>query len=91
MAAMVMLSACGLTPEGDAFRAGFLDALGKAMDGGVLNAEEFLCRKASIEAVRKRYGRTTEMAAHYRGICGASPSDLVTPGTGEAATRRGAR
>jgi hypothetical protein len=63
------LAGCGLTAQGDLVRSAVDEKGGEVMDEGLANAEWFICNAASIGAVRRRYGRSPDLAAAYRTLC----------------------
>jgi len=66
---ILFLAGCGFTPEGDAARAFVAEKSAQAYDAGLDNALWFVCDRASIGSVRRRFGATTDKAAIYRGLC----------------------
>lgn len=76
--AALVLSSCGFTGTGDAVRAVVADKGGQAMDEGLANAEWFMCSAVSVGAVRRRYGRSPQLATAYEMLCRHRPS--LTPG-----------
>ncbi len=67
--ALLLLAGCGLTLEGDAARLAVQQYGAQAYDEGLANAEWFICNAATIGAVRRKYGKTEDMAATYRRLC----------------------
>ena len=59
----LLLSGCGLTPEGDAFRAAVRDIGAKAADAELENLEWGICNGASVGAVKRRYPAGSKKAA----------------------------
>ena len=81
--ALLLLAGCGLTLEGDAARLAVQQYGAQAYDEGLVNAEWFICNAATIGAVRRKYGKTEEMAATYRDLCqGAGDVVLFDAGGG---------
>lgn len=74
----LMLSACGQTGQGDLVRDAIQKRGADAYDAGLENSEWFICEAASAGSVRRRYGKSAELAAAYRALC--TPSvDPLTP------------
>lgn len=63
------LTGCGLTPQGNAVRQGVATYGAQAMDEGLLNAEWFVCKAASVGSVQRRYGSSPEKAAAWKALC----------------------
>lgn len=67
------LTGCGLTPTGDAFRAGAVDVVQRAADGGVRNARDYLCEAATIGSLKRAFS-SAELVGAYNEFCdGTSP------------------
>lgn len=78
LACSVLLSACGQTSQGDLVRDAIQKRGADAYDAGLENSEWFICEAASAGSVRRRYGKSAELAAAYRALC--TPSvDPLTP------------
>ena len=77
-ALIVALAGCGLTPQGDIFRAVAEDKGGDAMDKGLENAEWFLCNAVSVGAIRRRYGEKPKKIAAYNTLCLQTELNLIT-------------
>ncbi len=69
LGALLFLGGCGLTQQGDFFRAAIKDRGASIMDEGLLNAEWYLCFAASKGSVQRRYGRTQATADAYNAFC----------------------
>lgn len=67
--AAFVLSGCGFTETGDAFRTVIADKGAKAMDEGLANAEWFMCNAVSVGAVRRRYGHSPKLSFAYDVLC----------------------
>lgn len=63
------LGGCGFTSEGQAVRQGVATYGAQAMDEGLVNAEWFICRAASVGAVQRRYGKSSEAAEAWKTLC----------------------
>ncbi len=63
------LMSCGFTDEGDIVRTAVSEKGAQAMDQGLTNAEWFICRAASVGAIRRRYGSDPVRAEAYRVLC----------------------
>ena len=61
LGAAFLLSACGLTPQGDALRAALVRGGATAADRLVENSVWALCQAAPIGAVRREFGRAPEV------------------------------
>lgn len=71
--ALLFLGACA---QVDAYQAAVAYAGAKAADDALETAEWFVCKGASIGAVRRAHGQD---AATYRAFCdGASDADLIS-------------
>lgn len=76
----VLLPACGFTDTGTRVRDFIANEGAKAYDEGLVNAEFFLCRAASVGSVQRRYGRTPETAEAWRVLCfgdGAAAAEVI--------------
>jgi hypothetical protein len=67
--AVLLLSGCGLTPQGDLARDFAKTEGALAYDEGLANAEWFVCSAASIGSVQRRYGAAPDLAAAWRSLC----------------------
>lgn len=63
------LTGCGFTASGDVIRATVSEKGAKVMDQSLANAEWFMCSAVSVGAVRRRYGRSPEVASAYETLC----------------------
>lgn len=77
--AALFLAACGLTPQGNAFRSALTGTATKMMDEGLINAEFFMCRAASVGSIQRRYGQSTDLAAAWRTLCLPNQEGLPVP------------
>lgn len=66
---MILLSGCGITPQGNAVRQGVATYGAQAMDEGLINAEWFVCKAASVGSVQRRYGSDPSKAAAWKALC----------------------
>jgi len=66
---MLFLGACGLTPQGSALRAALTGTATQAMDEGLINAEFFMCKAASVGSIQRRYGQSEDLADAWRTLC----------------------
>ncbi len=49
-----------------------------AYDEGLVNAEFFVCRAASVGSVQRRYGRSADLAEAWRTLClGDAEADIL--------------
>ena len=71
----LLLGACGLTPQGDAFRGIVKEKGGQVMDQGLTDAEWFMCEAASVGSVKRRYGGGKSGA--YNELCAQRGEDIV--------------
>lgn len=72
--ALLLLGACGFTPQGDLVRGVVREKGAQAFDEGLENAEWFICHAASIGSIRRKYGRDPQTAAAYNAICSPAVS-----------------
>lgn len=80
LTAALLLAGCGFTPEGNLVRDTVKQAGAQAFDEGLANAEWFICNAATIGAIRRRYGKSEDMAQTYRRLCeGAGDTRLFEP------------
>lgn len=68
-AAPLVLAGCGLTPQGDIVRSTVAERGAEVMDGGLTNAEWFLCQAASVGSIKRRYGSSAEKSKAYTDLC----------------------
>lgn len=74
------LSACGFTPQGEAFRQEVSQRGAQAFDQGLENAEWFICQAASVGSIKRRYGRDQEAADAWQKLCeGEEGVDVIGP------------
>ncbi len=66
---LLSMTACGFTEQGDLARQVVSAKGAQAMDEGLVNAEFFICRAASVGSVTRRYGSTAEKARAWRTLC----------------------
>lgn len=69
------LTGCGLTPTGDAFRAGAVDVVQRAADGGVRNARDYLCEAATIGSLKRAFA-SAELVGAYNEFCQGTSANL---------------
>ena len=74
LAAILLLTGCGLTSQGDAIRAALADKGATAMDAGVENALWFLCKAASVGSINREF--EGERAEAYKKLCAEPPAVL---------------
>ncbi len=80
LALALLLAACGFTSQGDLVRKGIAEYGAQAMDEGLVNAEFFVCRAASVGSVIRRYGRSRETAEAWKTLCqGDADVDIIEP------------
>ena len=78
-ASLLLLSACGFTPQGDAIRQGIATYGAQAYDEGLVNSEFFMCNAASIGSIKRRYGVSKTKADAYKELCGAGEdADVIS-------------
>jgi len=75
--ALTFLSACGMTPQGDFVRGAIKERGADAYDAGLENSEWFMCEAASAGSVRRKYGKSPELAAAYRTLCTHAADPLL--------------
>lgn len=73
------LAACGQTSQGDMLREAVQQRGADAYDAALENNEWFMCDAASVRSVRKRYGKSPQLAAAYRTICAENAADPILP------------
>ena len=66
---ILLLGGCGFTPYGDFARGAVTEYGAQAMDEGLVNAEFFVCRAASVGSVVRRYGKSAETAEAWKTLC----------------------
>lgn len=77
--ALLLLGACGFTPQGDALRAALAGSAAQAMDEGLINAELFVCKAASVGSIQRRYGQSADLANAWRTLCLAGNDNPPVP------------
>lgn len=73
---MLTLSACGLTPQGDAIREYVKETGATVADNALENAEWVICYAATVGSVKRRYGTSPESMAVYNEFCRAKDADI---------------
>ena len=66
---ILTLSACGITPQGQAAKKGIAEYGAKISDAGLENTIWGLCNAASIGSVRRMFGHSEDGAKTYRDLC----------------------
>lgn len=66
---IIFLAGCGLTSEGDFARETIRTKGKKAAAVSLENSEWYMCRAASVGAVKDRYGVSMDKVAAYNIIC----------------------
>ncbi len=79
---LLLTAACGFTPQGDIVRAAVAEKGAQAMDEGLVNAEWFICNAVSVGAVKRRYGKSRELADAYNALCDVDPAAAVIDAAG---------
>ena len=75
----ILLSGCGLTPQGQAIRQGVATYGAELMDEGLVKAEWFICNAASVGSIQRRYGKTRTLADAWKVLClGDADADIIT-------------
>ena len=75
---IVLLGACGFTPQGNAVRQLLMEAAAKGGGAGLENAETFICELAPVGAVKQRYGG--KKADAYNKLCDrGSAGNIIKP------------
>ena len=75
---VLLLGGCGFTPYGDFARGAVTEYGAQAMDEGLVNAEFFMCRAASVGSVIRRYGKSAETAEAWKTLCqGNAEVDII--------------
>lgn len=77
LACSALLSACGQTSQGDLVRETIKQRGADAYDAALENNEWFMCEAASAGSVRRKYGKSPELAAAYRSICTHAADPLL--------------
>lgn len=74
------ISGCGITPEGNVFRAAVQERGAQVMDEGIDNVTWWLCQGASVGSIKREFGASQELADAYATICAQDNSaSIVTP------------
>ncbi len=77
---LFVLSGCGISVYSDAIRSGASEKGKEAAATALENAEWWLCRAASVGAIKDRYGTTTDKSVAYHIICqDATVGNLIFP------------
>lgn len=82
-ALIVLVSSCGLTDKGDAFRDYFQNKQQKVSKQMLDNAIWYTCEAASVGSIREKFGSSQESAYFYHNYClrGISlGSNVINPG-----------
>lgn len=75
---VVLLAACGFTPQGDLIREVVKQGTQKAGEAGLKNAVWFICEGAPVGAVKRMYGG--DKADAYNRLCDrGSAENIITP------------
>ncbi len=76
------MGGCGLTPQGDYARSTVATKGAEIMDSGLDSAHWFICYGASVGRIKRRYGKSQEMADIYWGLCydKSDEADVIGPG-----------
>ncbi len=72
---VLLLGACGFTPQGDFVRQQVSEKGAQAYDEGLANAHWFVCNAASVGSVRRAYGKSETDARLYREFCATGEAD----------------
>jgi len=77
----IVATGCALIPQADAVSEFVKIEGARAYDEGLVNSEWFICRAASVGAVRRRYATSADKAEAWRALCLGDPEapDLITP------------
>ena len=75
---IVLLGACGFTPQGNLIRDVVKQGTQKAGDAGLENAIWFMCEGAPVGAVKRRYG-STDAAEAYAKLCERGTANIIRP------------
>ena len=86
IAGTVVVAGCGFTPQGDFVRNAVSEQGAQAFDEGLVNAEFFLCRAASVGSIKRRYGQSAETADAYNALCEQGGSEQIV-GSGRSGPR----
>jgi len=89
LAATLFATGCGFTTEGEVVRQAVKTEGARAYDEGLVNAEWFLCKAASVGAVLRRYGQSEHLMDAWRALCVEAPgaAALLRPTEVEALGR----
>ena len=66
---ILALAGCGFTTQGNAVRQGVATYGAQAMDEGLVNAEWFVCKAASVGSIQRRYGADPTKAQAWKALC----------------------
>lgn len=72
----LLLSGCGLTPQGQAVRTAIDEYGQKIADAELENAEFLLCRAISVGAFARRYGKDQKKVEAWKTLC---TTEAVSP------------
>lgn len=70
--AVLFLSSCGFTPEGQAVRMAISEFGATAADAELANVEWALCNGVSVGAFKRRYGQSPEKVKAWQALCASS-------------------
>ena len=73
LTALIALSACGVTPKGDLIRQTVAEVSDKLADDQLEVGEYLLCNRATIGAIKRRYGQSTSKLTAYFVFCRDEP------------------
>lgn len=79
LALVLLLGACGLTPQGEIIRASAIAKARDVADTSIENAVWFMCEGSSAGSVLRRFGSTDETWEAWKKICLTS-SEIKRPG-----------
>ena len=81
-ALVILVSGCGLTDKGNAFRNYFQEKAAIATTQMLDNSVWYTCEAASIGSIRKRFGSSQQTAFIYHNFClrGINPNaNIINP------------
>ena len=76
---VLLLSGCGLTPQGDTFREFLETRAQKAADQTARNALEYLCKYARVSSVNKLFAHMEDRRAYLILCSNLAPLIPITP------------
>jgi len=79
VAAGLLLQGCGFTAQGDFVRGAVENYGAQAYDEGLVNAEFFMCKSASVGSVVRRYGVSIEKWEAWQELCLTRYTELDIP------------